>query len=76
MPANEEFTAAQAPQTRRFLLSKVVMAMFGYTNRSSFHQWVRNAGVPCVRLNARKLVFDEAALNAWIESRSSTGKAS
>ena len=45
------------------------MAFFGYKNNSAFFIFVRAQGVPFVRLNARKLVFDAASLEAWIAKR-------
>jgi hypothetical protein len=54
--------------------SSVVMAFFGYTNRASFWHFVKTKGVPCVTLNAQRIMFDPVALNHWIEKRSSDGK--
>ncbi len=57
--------------TRKFLKSSVVMEALGYTNRAAFWDFVRSAGVPHIRLNARRIIFEEAALADWIERRSS-----
>ncbi len=46
--------------------SDSVMAFFGYTNRCSFWKFVRTKGVPFIALNARRYMFDPAALNRWI----------
>ena len=56
--------------TSPFLSSRAVMARFGYKNNSAFFAFVRAQGVPFVRLNARKLVFDPASLEAWVSKRS------
>lgn len=47
-----------ANERGRFLDSASVMSRFGYTNRSSFWQFVHSQGVPCVRLSGRHIVFD------------------
>lgn len=54
----------------RFLKSRAVMVLFGYKNRSSFHQWVKSSGVPHVRLNQRRIVFEEAQLSDWVTKHS------
>lgn len=61
---------------RRYLPSRTVMEMLNYRNRASFHEWIKSSGVPHTRLNARKIVFDESALSAWLETRTSSSKAS
>jgi hypothetical protein len=58
--------------TRKFLKSSVVMEALGYTNRAAFWEFVRSAGVPHIRLNARRIIFEEAALMDWIGRRSSS----
>jgi hypothetical protein len=47
------------------------MKALGYRNRAAFWEFVRSAGVPHIRLNARRIIFDEAALMDWMERRSS-----
>lgn len=56
---------------RRFLKSTTVMTLLGYNDRSSFWGFVRSAGVPHVRLNARRIMFEEQALTEWLNRRSS-----
>jgi hypothetical protein len=58
---------------RPLLKSTEVMKFFGYTNSTSFWQFVRSSGVPHVRLNARRLMFEPQALNDWVKHRSSRG---
>ena len=55
----------------RYLKSAAVMALLGYRNRASFWAFVRHSGVPHVRLNARRIMFEEQALLAWLARRSS-----
>lgn len=56
----------------RFLFSREVMQLLRYQNRSAFWQFVYANGVPHVRLNARKIVFDQRHLEEWIRRRSAT----
>jgi hypothetical protein len=58
---------------RRFATSSAVMGLFGYGSRAAFHQFVKASGVPCLRLNSRRFMFDEAQLQDWIAKRS-TGR--
>ena len=54
----------------RYLRSAAVMALLVYRNRASFWEFVRRSGVPHVRLNARRIMFEEQALRAWLARRS------
>jgi hypothetical protein len=53
--------------------SKVVMPRLGYRNRASFWEFVRRHGVPHIRFNARRIMFEPNALNNWLSRRSSNG---
>lgn len=55
------------------LTATQVMARYGYKARSSFWQFVHDKGVPHVRLNARKILFAPAALEAW-EAKRTVGR--
>jgi predicted DNA-binding transcriptional regulator AlpA len=55
----------------RYLKSTAVMTLLGYTSRASFWEFVRRSGVPHIRLNARRIMFEEKALLAWLAQRSS-----
>lgn len=57
------------------LTPEQVMARYSYTARSSFWQFVHAKGVPHIRLNARKILFAPAALEAW-EAKKTVGKLS
>lgn len=54
--------------------SGVVMAFFGYTNRSSFWKFVRTKAVPHVQLNSRRYMFDPVALNRWLQKKDTSGQ--
>ena len=56
---------------RSYLTSSAVMALLGYKDRGAFWDFVHRGGVPHVRLNARKIMFDEQALADWLAHRSS-----
>ncbi len=64
-------TAGRAIMGRKFLKGADVMAALGYTNRAAFWEFVRAEGVPHIRLNARRIIFEEAALTDWLQRRSS-----
>lgn len=60
---------------RRFLKSETVRNMLGYSDAASFWSAVRKGGIPHVRINARRIMFDEQAVNAWLDART-VGKVS
>lgn len=49
--------------------SSVIMAQFGYSNRASFLEFIKREGVPFYRFGARRIMFDQAEVNAWLASR-------
>jgi predicted DNA-binding transcriptional regulator AlpA len=57
--------------SQTYLKSSLVMAKLGYSNRSSFWEFVRRGGVPHIRLNSRRIMFEEQALADWLNRRSS-----
>ena len=57
--------------SRNLLKSAVVMRKFAYKDRSAFWDFVYREGVPHIRFNARRIMFDEGALNDWLHRRSS-----
>lgn len=57
--------------SRSYLKSSAVMAMFGYKNRAAFWDFVRRDGVPHIRFNPRRIMFEEQALSDWLSRRSS-----
>ena len=60
-----------ALRDRKFLTSAEVKKMLGYSNTSAaeFMQMIRKERAPFVKLNSRRIIFDEAQLTAWIERR-------
>jgi predicted DNA-binding transcriptional regulator AlpA len=55
---------------RRFLSANQLMAVLGYADRAAFWAAVRAAGIPHVRINARRILFDEQAVASWLEKHS------
>jgi hypothetical protein len=53
----------------RLLASSEVKALLGYTDTGSFWSAVRAAGVPFIKFNSRRIYFEEAALKAWLDSK-------
>lgn len=53
----------------RFLKPAEVMLITGHTDVSAFWQFIRRNGVPFVKFGARRFVFEESSLRAWIDSR-------
>jgi len=51
------------------LSAREVQRHFGYTNSTAFFAFVRRAGVPCVRLNPRRIMFEPKAVEAWLRKR-------
>ena len=53
----------------RFLTKENVKPITGHKDDSAFWQFVHRNGVPFVRLGARRIVFEESSLRAWLNSR-------
>lgn len=49
------------------------MNLLGYSDRSSFWLAIKAAGIPFVRINSRRCLFEEAAVRAWIDRRTIGG---
>jgi predicted DNA-binding transcriptional regulator AlpA len=64
-----ETNIATPPAEERFLSSKQVRKMLGYSDVAAFWATVRAQGIPHVRVNSRRFIFDRVAVNAWLESR-------
>lgn len=56
---------------RPLLTPKEVRRLLNYKGScsSSFWAFVRSAGMPFIRLNARRYLFDPAAVEAWLRKR-------
>lgn len=52
------------------------MATLNFKDRGAFWATVWREGIPCVRVSAKKVIFDAAALDAWLASRSNSGRVS
>lgn len=63
--------ARAQPAFQNLLKSSDVMKRFGYASRAAFWEFVRRDGVPHVRFNARRIMFEERALEDWLSRRSS-----
>lgn len=52
------------------------MRLTGHRDRSAFWQWARRAGLPFIKLSAKRYVVEEPTLRAWLDSRTvgSTGR--
>lgn len=53
----------------RLLESSEVKALLGYSDNASFWSMVRAAGMPFIKLNARRIMFEESAVKAWLDTR-------
>lgn len=53
----------------RFLKPAEVMQLTGHTDRSAFWQWARRAGLPFVKLSAKRYLVEETSLRAWLDAR-------
>ncbi|MBW7893688.1 MAG: hypothetical protein H3C27_01140 [Opitutaceae bacterium] len=60
----------QQPTGIRLLSIKQVAGLLGYTNRISGWRAVKKLGIPYVRINRRRIVFEEDEVQAWIKRRS------
>jgi predicted DNA-binding transcriptional regulator AlpA len=59
----------------RLLTTSEIMGLTGHNDRSAFHQWARRAGLPFIKLSARKIVYEESAVRAWLNRRTVGGAA-
>lgn len=46
-----------------------VMKILGYSDTTSFWQAEKRAGIPYVRISARRAIFEKRAVQAWIDQR-------
>jgi predicted DNA-binding transcriptional regulator AlpA len=58
----------------RLLNTKQAANFCGYKSTVSFLRAVRNYGFPCIRLNARRVMFDRVQLGEWLQRRTGGGK--
>ena len=53
----------------RILSTTETMAITGHSDRTSFWQSVKRAGIPYVRISARRAIFRETDLEAWMRAK-------
>jgi predicted DNA-binding transcriptional regulator AlpA len=53
----------------RFLKASEVMPLLGYSDLSAFWVAVKNSGIPYIRINKRRCLFEESAVRAWLDAR-------
>ncbi len=53
----------------KFIAPKVVFALLGYSDVSGAWKAVRKAGVPFIRINPRRILFEESQVRAWLDRR-------
>jgi predicted DNA-binding transcriptional regulator AlpA len=53
----------------RLLTTKETMAYFSYKDPDAFLEFARRSGLPRIRMNSRRIMFDPAAVQAWIDRR-------
>jgi predicted DNA-binding transcriptional regulator AlpA len=58
---------------RKFLRTEKVRELLGYNDTAALMQAARAAGIPFVKINGRRILWDEDAVNAWLESRTVGG---
>jgi hypothetical protein len=61
-------TDALAPAAQNWTAGEL-MSRWGYRSRSAFWQFVHASGVPHLRLNARRVVFERRAVESWEAKR-------
>ena len=57
----------------RYLKSGEVMRVLGYSDRPAFWLAVKKSRIPFIRVNARRCLFDEAAVRAFLDSHTVGG---
>ena len=53
----------------RLRTTKEMMDYFGYSDADSFLDFVKRSGLPRIRLNSRRIMFDPIAVQAWVDRR-------
>ncbi len=68
---NNAINTAAAPvfSTGRIFQTKDAMQLLGFSDSTSFWQAVKRSGLPYVRISARRAIFRETDLTAWMDSR-------
>lgn len=53
----------------RLIHPKEVMRLFKFKDRESFLRFAQASGIPFIRMSPRKVMFEESAVRAWLDSR-------
>lgn len=53
----------------RTFTTEEAMRLFNYKDSTTFFQAVRRAGIPFIRVSARRAMFRERDLEAWMDAR-------
>lgn len=61
----------RTPHAELLAPAHVMMKLLHYTDRSAFWKMVKRESVPCVRVSARKILFSEAVVMAFLAARQS-----
>ena len=54
----------------KFLQTAEVMKLLRFSDRASFWHTARTAGIPFIRVNARRALWEESAVRDWLNRRS------
>ncbi len=46
-----------------------VQHLLGYRSRPAFWSFVKKAGLPCIRINSRRIMFQQDAIEGWLRRR-------
>lgn len=68
-PKPKKSTEAHVSVVPGYRSTKETMTLFGYSDSTSFWQSVRRAGIPFVRVSARRALFRERDLEAWMDAK-------
>lgn len=60
---------------RQLVPATPIMQQLNFRNRTAFWSFVHQQGLPHIRLTPRKIVFDPAAVDAWLAGRVTGGVA-
>ena len=58
----------QLSQTR-LCSAQEIRTLFRYKSPSAFWEFAKSSGLPHIRLNARRILFDRAAVEDWLRQR-------
>jgi hypothetical protein len=62
-------TAQPTDEANRFMNTAELMKLLRYSSRRQFTEFLRRSGVPMIRVSATKIIYERAAVDAWLQSR-------